>query len=611
MGAVNIPGVQVGTTDGSLSPRPRASGMRHWWRVRAERVRDAVFVVAVALLLGACLVAGVVVYRSEAWLTREATFHRLDVQATLRAAALGARLDALVATAEDAARGLSGPVAAYLDAPDGSGLALANGLGRLRAFSGFDAVGLLAPDGTPLLPVAPVLPADLARDLVDRDSGEITPFFRLPGRALQFAVLVPVRVRDEGDPVAFLAAGVDAQSFIAPYLTPTNTHRLPLTVLLVTESGGLVRLLGADPPGGSVIERVVPADETLLSRLHPGHDGVLEGEGRDRDGPVRLAAAIPVPGTPWKIAAMIDRNHVLAALWVPALWGGGVALVLVAGVSLVWLYVLQRQRLRSAQADVARAAELERAEHLFRDTFEQAAIGLIHLGPDRSILRANRRVAEMMGYSQAQMIGLTLELTVHPEDIAVVEAARDRLDAGEAQATRVVVRAIRGDGRLIWVASTTTRAFEGSVPYYIVAAEDVTEQRATQEALRLSEERLRLALEGAHKGLWDFDAARDRFYLSPRWREIMGIGPDARCETRDAVEALFHPDDRVRARAALEAALESRSGFFDTSFRSSVRMARSSPSTPTPASCARPMAGPSVSSASSPTSPRACAMPGA
>ena len=119
----------------------------------------------------------------------------------------------------------------------------------------------------------------------------------------------------------------------------------------------------------------------------------------------------------------------------------------------------------------------------------------------------------------------------------------------------------------MWVASTTTLARDGDAPYFIVAAEDITTRREAREALRLSEERLRLALDGARKGLWDYDAEHDRFYTLPRWREIMGVGADTPIETRAQVEALFHPDDRAAARSALEATLNGTSDYFETRFR--------------------------------------------
>ncbi len=271
--------------------------------------------------------------------------------------------------------------------------------------------------------------------------------------------------------------------------------------------------------------------------------------------------------TPWLLVAFVPRAEVLNGAWgATFLWGGAI-LVLAAAVSLIWLYLLQRQRLFSARRDIQQTADLTRAEHLFRDTFEQAAVGLVHLGSAGEILRANQCMSEMLGYEPAEMIGLPIGSVIHPEDYPQVEASRDRLRSGQARRTCVEARLLRADGGITRVSSTTTLGRDGDDIYFIIAAEDVTEQHETQEALRISEERLRLALEGGRKGLWDFDARKNAFFTSSRWREIMGVRDEDPCRTREDVEALFLPEDRELARTALQAALDGRGPFFDTRIR--------------------------------------------
>jgi PAS domain S-box-containing protein len=77
---------------------------------------------------------------------------------------------------------------------------------------------------------------------------------------------------------------------------------------------------------------------------------------------------------------------------------------------------------------------------------------------------------------------------------------------------------------------------------------DATERRATEEALRESEERLALAIEAA--GLGTFHAQPyGRMEWSPRCREIFGVG-DAEIPDFEAFLALIHPDDREAVRVA-------------------------------------------------------------
>lgn len=69
-------------------------------------------------------------------------------------------------------------------------------------------------------------------------------------------------------------------------------------------------------------------------------------------------------------------------------------------------------------------------------------------------------------------------------------------------------------------------------------------------------QRLQLALAAANLGDWSWDAASDRFTLDRRASAILGVPPDETI-TRRELRALLHPDDRARARVAIDLALAS------------------------------------------------------
>ncbi len=247
-----------------------------------EGVRDVVFGVAVVLLLLMSLLAGLAVHRFEAALVRQATVRRLHIQAALRTSALGDRITLLVSAAEGAAADLTGPVADLLAGLPGAPGRLANQFGRLRAFGGFDRLGLVSPDGHRLLPAGAEPMPDIPPGMLDRERSVVFGFYRLAGQPVQFALLVPVRTG--GHPAAYLMASVDAQPFVAPYLAPGRDAQLPFRVVLAQASDGGFRLLEEEAPGsGLIVERRVRAGETVISRLRPG-GGRAAGGGRPRRG---------------------------------------------------------------------------------------------------------------------------------------------------------------------------------------------------------------------------------------------------------------------------------------------------------------------------------------
>jgi PAS domain S-box-containing protein len=73
-------------------------------------------------------------------------------------------------------------------------------------------------------------------------------------------------------------------------------------------------------------------------------------------------------------------------------------------------------------------------------------------------------------------------------------------------------------------------------------------------------ERLRLALDAAQLGDWSWDAATDLITMSPRAAEIFGIAPGPAL-TRAEFWEILHPDDRERARAAVETSIADRADY--------------------------------------------------
>jgi len=92
---------------------------------------------------------------------------------------------------------------------------------------------------------------------------------------------------------------------------------------------------------------------------------------------------------------------------------------------------------------------------------------------------------------------------------------------------------------------------------------------ASERALRESEERYALAMEGANEGHWDWDVATDRLFLSPKMKMLAGLSEDQVIMTRTAWMAatVVHPDDTPQRDAALREHFEGRSPRYECAYR--------------------------------------------
>jgi PAS domain S-box-containing protein len=105
---------------------------------------------------------------------------------------------------------------------------------------------------------------------------------------------------------------------------------------------------------------------------------------------------------------------------------------------------------------------------------------------------------------------------------------------------------------------------------YAVALARIRTQLSRKQAegrLRESEERYALAAMGANDGLWDWDLASGKIYLSPRWKSIVGAEPEAIGEDPKEWFDRIHPDDLDRVRQHLAAHLKGRSPHFECEHR--------------------------------------------
>ena len=131
--------------------------------------------------------------------------------------------------------------------------------------------------------------------------------------------------------------------------------------------------------------------------------------------------------------------------------------------------------------------------------------------------------------------------------------ARDRIEAAYAQGSQFFEwRHQRLDGT-VFPAEVLLSRFElhGKTVLQAVVR-DITERRRSELAIRESQERLALVIQGSRDGIWDWNVFTNEVYFSPRWKSMLGYAEHELKDNFPTWEHLLHPDDLVLARATLQ-----------------------------------------------------------
>jgi PAS domain S-box-containing protein len=133
---------------------------------------------------------------------------------------------------------------------------------------------------------------------------------------------------------------------------------------------------------------------------------------------------------------------------------------------------------------------LRESEERFRATFENAAVGMAHVGLDGRWLRVNERLASLLGYSREELTSMTFQEVTHPEDLESDLREYGQLKRGEIDSYTIEKRYLRKDGRVMWGRLTVSllKSSEGAALHAISIVEDITSRKEAEEALREAKE---------------------------------------------------------------------------------------------------------------------------
>ena len=135
-----------------------------------------------------------------------------------------------------------------------------------------------------------------------------------------------------------------------------------------------------------------------------------------------------------------------------------------------------------------KAAEdaLRESEAQHRATFDNAAVGIAHVGLDGRWLRCNDALCALTGYSREELLTKTFTEITHPDDVEPDWSAVRRLVADEIETFSIEKRYIRKDGTPIWGHLTVSllRDAQGRAEHFISIVQNIQSRKEAQAQLR-------------------------------------------------------------------------------------------------------------------------------
>jgi PAS domain S-box-containing protein len=138
---------------------------------------------------------------------------------------------------------------------------------------------------------------------------------------------------------------------------------------------------------------------------------------------------------------------------------------------------------------------LRKAETMFRNTFDQAPIGIAHADRRGKLLRCNSSFWTLLGYEPADLADKTIADVTHADDVARVAAELRRLWNGDTPYVDLEKRYIRKDGSFLWVRMTTALVREGEAKpeYSVEFLRDISARKESAEELERVHKQLMIA----------------------------------------------------------------------------------------------------------------------
>lgn len=235
---------------------------------------------------------------------------------------------------------------------------------------------------------------------------------------------------------------------------------------------------------------------------------------------------------------------------------------IIAGIS---VFILQALLIFGLLANLIKRRRVEgslaESEARFERMADAAPVLIWMSGPDKLCTFFNKEWLDFTGRKMEQELGNGWSDRVHPEDLE--DSLKTYGSTFDAREPFVIQHRLRNhDDQYRWMTNRGVPRYgpRGNFSGYVGACVDITDLLERDRALREIEDRVALAAEVAHLGVWELDTTTYDLWISDNGRKLFGFEPN-RPITYVAFQDRVHPEDRTRRAAAIRRAVETQGGY--------------------------------------------------
>jgi PAS domain S-box-containing protein len=192
--------------------------------------------------------------------------------------------------------------------------------------------------------------------------------------------------------------------------------------------------------------------------------------------------------------------------------------------------------------------DLLQREQKLRAFFDSNLLGMGETNIAREWIHYNQKLLDILGYTSKELLALTWDMITYPDDLEGELMLFNKLLTHESTSYTLEKRMVTKSKDIVYcrVSVSVIRNVNGTISHFVQLIDDISDKRANEEELKLSQRRLQRAQQVAKIGSIWFYPNSENVKLSDDANSILGISSKTLTVTRKDLFKMSIPSEKGR-----------------------------------------------------------------